>query len=64
MSAAPSPDAAADAPRHSFYEATARQRVRGLFDAGSVVEWLPPSARVVSPHLEQLACRAHSTTAS
>ena len=54
MSTAPSPDAAADAPRHSFYEATARQRVRGLFDAGSVVEWLPPTARVVSPHLEQL----------
>ncbi len=38
----------------SFYEATARQRVRGLFDAGSVSEWLPPSQRVVSPHLEQL----------
>lgn len=47
--AAPSPQAA-----RSFYEANARQRVRGLFDAGSVHEWLPPSQRIVSPHLEQL----------
>ncbi|WP_353094106.1 biotin-independent malonate decarboxylase subunit beta [Methylibium sp.] len=47
--AVPTPDAA-----RSFYEATARQRVRGLFDAGSVSEWLPPSQRIVSPHLEQL----------
>lgn len=38
----------------SFYEATARQRVRGLFDAGTVREWLPPQARVTSPHLETL----------
>ena len=29
MSGIPSSE---DAPRHSFYEATARQRVRGLFD--------------------------------
>ncbi|HVL09843.1 MAG TPA: biotin-independent malonate decarboxylase subunit beta [Burkholderiaceae bacterium] len=38
----------------SYYEATARQRVAGLFDAGSVQEILPPQARVVSPHLGSL----------
>lgn len=38
----------------SFYEATARQRVRGLFDAGSVTEILPPQERVISPHLAAL----------
>lgn len=38
----------------SFYEATARQRVNGLFDPGSIAELLPPSQRIVSPHLEQL----------
>jgi malonate decarboxylase beta subunit len=38
----------------SFYEATARQRVRGLFDPGSVTEILPPQQRVCSPHLAAL----------
>lgn len=38
----------------SFQEASARQRIAALLDAGSFVEFLPPSARVVSPHLGQL----------
>lgn len=38
----------------SYYEATARQRVAGLFDPGSVREILPPQDRVVSPHLPAL----------
>lgn len=38
----------------SYQEATARQRIARLFDAGSFTEFLPPSARVVSPHLGQL----------
>ena len=39
---------------HSFYEATARQRVAGLFDQDSAVEFLPPADRVTSPHLPGL----------
>lgn len=38
----------------SYYEASARQRVAGLFDPDSVTELLPPQARVVSPHLGTL----------
>lgn len=38
----------------SYLESTARERVQRLFDAGSFVEFLPPSARVISPHLGQL----------
>ena len=38
----------------SYYESSARERVRGLLDAGGFREFLPPSARVVSPHLKQL----------
>jgi malonate decarboxylase beta subunit len=38
----------------SYLELNARERVRRLFDAGSFVEFLPPSARVISPHLAQL----------
>jgi malonate decarboxylase beta subunit len=38
----------------SYLELAARERVAQLFDHGSVVEFLPPSARVVSPHLGQL----------
>ncbi|MET0320841.1 MAG: biotin-independent malonate decarboxylase subunit beta [Duganella sp.] len=38
----------------SYQEATARERLQRLFDAGSFEEFLPPSARVVSPHLGQL----------
>lgn len=38
----------------SLYDATARQRVAALLDAGSFREILPPSARVSSPHLKEL----------
>lgn len=38
----------------SFAECSARERVRLLFDAGSFHEWLPPEARVTSPHLAAL----------
>jgi malonate decarboxylase beta subunit len=38
----------------SYLELNARERIRRLFDAGSFVEFLPPSARVISPHLAQL----------
>jgi malonate decarboxylase beta subunit len=38
----------------SYGECSARERIARLFDAGSFVEWLPPSARVMSPHLAQL----------
>ncbi|MBG6075638.1 biotin-independent malonate decarboxylase subunit beta [Polaromonas sp. CG_9.11] len=38
----------------SFAECSARQRVGLMLDAGSFQEWLPPSARVMSPHLAQL----------
>ena len=38
----------------SFAECSARERVARLLDAGSFTEWLPPSARVTSPHLAQL----------
>ena len=38
----------------SYLELNARERVQHLFDAGSFVEFLPPSARVTSPHLGQL----------
>jgi malonate decarboxylase beta subunit len=40
--------------RTSFAECSARERVALLFDAGSFTEWLPPAARVMSPHLAQL----------
>jgi malonate decarboxylase beta subunit len=38
----------------SYQEATARQRIAGMLDAGSFEEFLPPQMRVVSPHLHQL----------
>jgi malonate decarboxylase beta subunit len=38
----------------SYQEATARQRIAGMLDAGSFTEFLPPQMRVVSPHLAQL----------
>jgi len=38
----------------SYQEATARERLHQLFDAGSFEEFLPPSERVISPHLGQL----------
>ena len=39
---------------NSYLEANARERLQHLLDAGSLEEWLPPSARVISPHLAQL----------
>jgi malonate decarboxylase beta subunit len=38
----------------SFAECSARERLALVFDAGTFHEWLPPTERVVSPHLEQL----------
>ncbi|GAT33606.1 malonate decarboxylase beta subunit [Terrimicrobium sacchariphilum] len=38
-------------PRISFYEASARQRVAGILDAGSFREILPPTEQRISPHL-------------
>ena len=35
----------------SWYEASARQRVEGLVDAGTFVEFVGPTEREVSPHL-------------
>jgi len=40
--------------RHSFFGATARERVARLFDAKSVDEFLPPQASASSPHLARL----------
>ena len=45
-------------PRISFAECSARERIATLFDAGSFHEWLPPSKRVMSPHLAQLGVPA------
>ncbi len=39
---------------HSYREANARERLACLLDQDSLDEWLPPSARVTSPHLAQL----------
>jgi malonate decarboxylase beta subunit len=39
---------------HSYREANARERLHHFLDADSLEEWLPPSARVTSPHLAQL----------
>lgn len=38
----------------SYLEATARQRIAQVVDANSWQEILPPSARMISPHLAQL----------
>jgi len=38
----------------SYREATARQRLAAMLDAGSFTEFLPPQLRVTSPHLHQL----------
>jgi malonate decarboxylase beta subunit len=38
----------------SYLEASARERMARVFDLGSFEEFLPPSARLVSPHLGQL----------
>ncbi|MES5100940.1 biotin-independent malonate decarboxylase subunit beta [Agrobacterium sp. BA1120] len=42
----------------SWYEATARERIDGLLDAGSFIELLPPEDRVTSPHLRVLGSPA------
>ena len=39
---------------NSYLEANARERLQHLLDPGTLEEWLPPSARVISPHLAQL----------
>lgn len=41
--------------RTSFAECSARERLALLLDEGSFHEWLPPAARVMSPHLAQLS---------
>ncbi len=41
--------------RTSFAECSARERIALLLDEGSFHEWLPPAARVMSPHLAQLS---------
>ncbi|GAB2182097.1 biotin-independent malonate decarboxylase subunit beta [Denitratisoma sp. agr-D3] len=40
--------------RISYYEAEARQRVAGLVDEGSFIEFCPPDQRLTSPHLARL----------
>ncbi len=42
----------------SYAECSARERIAALFDAGSFHEWLPPAARVMSPHLAALGVPA------
>ena len=42
----------------SFAECSARERLALLLDEGSFEEWLPPAARVTSPHLAQLGLPA------
>ena len=41
-------------PSVSYAECTARERLARVVDAGSFEEWLPPAARLTSPHLAQL----------
>jgi malonate decarboxylase beta subunit len=38
----------------SYLELSARERIQRLFDAGTFEEFLPPTERVISPHLAQL----------
>jgi malonate decarboxylase beta subunit len=38
----------------SYAECTARERIARIVDRGSFHEWLPPAARLTSPHLAQL----------
>lgn len=42
----------------SYAECSARERLDALLDAGSFHEWLPPAARVTSPHLAALGLPA------
>jgi malonate decarboxylase beta subunit len=39
---------------NSYLEANARERLHAVLDGGSFAEFLPPSLRIVSPHLGQL----------
>ena len=43
---------AATTSQASWFQATARQRVEGLLDPNSFTEFLAPSERVRSPHLQ------------
>ena len=45
-------DDAATSGRASWFQATARERIEGLLDPNSFTEFLPPSERVRSPHLQ------------
>src|SRR5580704_1024667 len=45
-------DDAATSSRASWFQATARERIDGLLDPNSFTEFLPPSERVRSPHLQ------------
>ena len=45
-------DDAATSSRASWFQATARERIEGLLDPNSFTEFLPPSERVRSPHLQ------------
>jgi malonate decarboxylase beta subunit len=38
----------------SYLELSARERIHRLFDSGTFEEFLPPTERVISPHLAQL----------
>jgi malonate decarboxylase beta subunit len=38
----------------SYLELSARERIQHMFDAGTFEEFLPPTERVISPHLAQL----------
>jgi len=38
----------------SYAECSGRERLRHIVDEGSFHEWLPPSERLISPHLAQL----------
>jgi malonate decarboxylase beta subunit len=40
--------------KKSYFEASARERLLGLLDAGSFREFIPPGERASSPHLAQL----------
>lgn len=42
----------------SYAECSARERLLQVVDEGSFHEWLPPSARLMSPHLAQLGVPA------
>ena len=39
---------------HSYYEASARERIDAIVDSGSFREILPPPTRLLSPHLQAL----------